>query len=170
MSPAAPAPTPVAPSRMRWVRSLRVRLLLATLAGLAVAMVLAGLVLSGLFREHVQRQFELALTQQLDQLTTRLDFDAAGHPVIDTQALSDPRWQKPYSGLYWQIDQMAPDGHGRAGVLRSRSLWDTSLPCRPTRWPMGLYMCTRCLARRVRPCWRWSARCAQPTKMQRAGG
>ena len=90
-------------------------------------MVLAGLVLSGLFREHVQRQFELALTQQLDQLTTRLDFDAAGHPVIDTQALSDPRWQKPYSGLYWQIDQMAPDGHGRAGVLRSRSLWDTSL-------------------------------------------
>ena len=129
MSPAAPspAPIPVAPSRMRWVRSLRVRLLLATLAGLAVAMVLAGLVLSGLFREHVQRQFELTLTQQLDQLTARLDFDAAGQPVIDTQALSDPRWQKPYSGLYWQIDQMAPDGHGRAGVLRSRSLWDTSL-------------------------------------------
>ena len=127
MSPAAPVPTPVAPSRMRWVRSLRVRLLLATLAGLAVAMVLAGLVLSGLFREHVQRQFELTLTQQLDQLTARLDFDAAGQPVIDTPALSDPRWQKPYSGLYWQIDQMAPDGHGRTGVLRSRSLWDTSL-------------------------------------------
>ena len=127
MSPAAPVPAPVVPSRMRWVRSLRVRLLLATLAGLAVAMVLAGLVLSGLFREHVQRQFELTLTQQLDQLTARLDFDAAGQPVIDTPALSDPRWQKPYSGLYWQIDQMAPDGHGRTGVLRSRSLWDTSL-------------------------------------------
>ena len=127
MSPAAPAPAPVAPSRMRWVRSLRVRLLLATLAGLAVAMVLAGLVLSGLFREDVQRQFELTLTQQLDQLTARLDFDAAGQPVIDTQALSDPRWQKPYSGLYWQIDQMASDGKGRTGVLRSRSLWDTTL-------------------------------------------
>ena len=113
--------------RLRWVQSLRFRLLAATLVGVAVAVALAGLVLDGLFREHVQRQFEMTLTQQLDQLTARLDFEATGQPVIGTQTLSDPRWQKPYSGLYWQIDEMEPDGRGRAGVLRSRSLWDTSL-------------------------------------------
>ena len=116
---------PVAP--LHWSRSLRFRLLAVTLLGAAVAVAVAGLVLSGLFREHVQRQFEAALTQQLDQVTARLEFDAQGQPVIDPEALSDPRWLKPYSGLYWQVDAMAPDGLGRAGVLRSRSLWDTSL-------------------------------------------
>lgn len=112
---------------LRWSLSLRFRLLAVTVAGLTVAVVLAGLVLSGLFREHVQRQFEAALVQQLDQVTARLEFDAQGQPAIAAQALSDPRWLKPYSGLYWQVDAMAPDGRGRAGVLRSRSLWDTSL-------------------------------------------
>ncbi len=116
-----------AAAAMHWSRSLRVRLLAVTLAGVAVAMVLAGLVLSGLFREHVQQQFQAALQLQLDQITARLEFDAQGQPAIAAEALSDPRWLKPYSGLYWQVDAMAPDGRERAGVLRSRSLWDTSL-------------------------------------------
>jgi signal transduction histidine kinase len=108
------------------VGSLRFRLLAATLIGLSLAMLLAGLVLNSLFHEHVMRQFERALTQQLDQLTARLSFDAQGQPVLDAQTLSDPRWQRPYSGLYWQLDNMtvAPP---QPGVLRSRSLWDTRL-------------------------------------------
>ena len=112
---------------LHWSRSLRFRLLAVTVAGVTVAVVLAGFVLSELFREHVQRQFEAALVQQLDQVTARLEFDAQGQPAIAAQALSDPRWLKPYSGLYWQVDAMAPDGRDRTGVLRSRSLWDTSL-------------------------------------------
>lgn len=112
---------------LHWSRSLRFRLLAVTVTGLTVAVVLAGLVLSGLFREHVQRQFEAALLLQLDQVTARLEFDEQGQPVIATQALSDPRWLKPYSGLYWQVDAVAADGRDREGVLRSRSLWDTRL-------------------------------------------
>jgi signal transduction histidine kinase len=115
----------------RWTwpghHSLRLRLLVATLAALALALLLAGVLLSGLFRTHVLRQFEATLTQQLDQLTAQLDIDPAGQPVIDARALSDPRWQKPYSGLYWQLDRVSPDGQTRSGVLRSRSLWDSSL-------------------------------------------
>ena len=110
-----------------WVHSLRLRLLAATLVALALALLLSGWFLSGLFRDHVMRQFEVALTQQLDQLTALLDFDAQGKPVIDPQALSDPRWQKPFSGLYWQLDQISQNQQTRAGVLRSRSLWDTQL-------------------------------------------
>jgi signal transduction histidine kinase len=117
-------------SLWRRATSLRFRLLAATLVALALALLLAGVLLSGLFRDHVMQQFEAALTQQLDQLTARLEFDAAGQPQIDPQALSDPRWQKPYSGLYWQLDRTSADGRSRAGVLRSRSLWDTSLPLR----------------------------------------
>lgn len=108
-------------------RSLRWRLLAATLAGLALALALAWWTLAGLFREHVQRQFEAQLAQQLDQLTARLEFDAAGQPRVDALALSDPRWQQPYAGLYWQLDAMAPGAAGRQAVLRSRSLWDTQL-------------------------------------------
>lgn len=111
-----------------WARSLRFRLLAGTLVGLAVALLLAGWVLSSLFREQVLRQFEATLTQQLDQLTAQLEFDAAGRPLIDSRALSDPRWQRPYSGLYWQIDEMSRGGQERRGALRSRSLWDTRLP------------------------------------------
>ena len=111
----------------RWVGSLRVRLLLGTLVALALALALAGVVLGGLFRDHVMRQFEATLTQQLDQLTARLAFDADGQPQIDPQALSDPRWQRPFSGLYWQLDRASTDGQSRRGVLRSRSLWDGNL-------------------------------------------
>ncbi|QCB47817.1 sensor histidine kinase [Hydrogenophaga sp. PAMC20947] len=111
----------------RWAASLRHRLLAATVAALVLALALAGVFLSGLFRDHVTRQFEASLTLQLDQLTARLEFDAQGQPLIDTQALSDPRWQTPYSGLYWQIDRMSASGQSRSGVLRSRSLWDTQL-------------------------------------------
>lgn len=42
---------PVAP--VHWSRSLRFRLLAVRLLGAAVAVAVAGLVLSGLFREHV---------------------------------------------------------------------------------------------------------------------
>ena len=111
----------------RWAASLRFRLLAATLVALVLALVLAGVLLGSLFREHVTRQFEAVLTQQLDQLTARLDVDATGQPVIDTGRLSDPRWQKPYSGLYWQLDRVVPGGETRRGELRSRSLWDTVL-------------------------------------------
>ncbi len=107
------------------VGSLRFRLLAATLIGLSLAMVLAGVVLSSLFHEHVVRQFEKGLTQQLDQLTARLSFDGQGRPTLDVQTLADPRWQRPYSGLYWQLDDVTASVV--PGVLRSRSLWDTRL-------------------------------------------
>lgn len=113
-------------SARRWVHSLRFRLLAATLAALLVALLLAGLLLASLFRDHVLRQFTSTLTAQLDQVTARLEFDPGGQPQLDARTLSDPRWSRPYSGLYWQIDAGA-GGPPRRGVLRSRSLWDAML-------------------------------------------
>lgn len=107
--------------------SLRLRLLVATLVSLIVALAGAYGWLSSLFRDHVMRQFDQALVLQLDQLTARLQFDAQGLPVIPAGSLSDPRWDRPYSGLYWQIDSVSDDGQARRGVRRSRSLWDLEL-------------------------------------------
>ena len=109
--------------------SLRWRWLSATLVALTLALALAGALLAGLFREHALRQFDATLAAQLDQITATLEFDASGQPQIDPQALSDPRWSRPYSGLYWQIDAL-PDAANPAparGALRSRSLWDAAL-------------------------------------------
>ena len=108
--------------RAGWASSLRFRLLAGTVVGLSLALLLAGLLLSGFFRQQVERQFEDTLKLQLDQLTASLEFNASGEPLPVLLPLADPRWLRPYSGLYWQID-----GPGAAGLQRSRSLWDTAL-------------------------------------------
>ena len=106
--------------------SLRRRLLAATVVVLVLALLPAGWVLGALFREHATEQFRAALQVQLDQLAASTQFDAAGTPVVDTARLSDPRFARPLSGLYWQVD-----GPGRPGLLRSRSLWDQQLALPP---------------------------------------
>lgn len=110
-----------------WWRSLRWRLLAATVVALSLALLLAGWILSGLFRQHVLEQFRGGLQRQLDQLTSQVELDAAGQPTIDVHKLSDPRWTQPYSGLYWQIDRVRADQSTEVAVLRSRSLWDQVL-------------------------------------------
>lgn len=106
--------------------SLRWRLLLATAVAVTLAALAAGWALSALFRDHAERQFADTLVAQLDQVTARLELDAQGEPAIDAAALSDPRWSRPYSGLYWQLDRVDSGGTHRA-QLRSRSLWDAEL-------------------------------------------
>lgn len=108
-------------------RSLRWRLLAATLVAIGVALVLAWFALGRLFADHVQRQFQAELAQQLDQLTARLDFTPGAPPRIDPASLPDPRWQRPLSGLYWQLDALAADGRAQPALARSRSLWDGQL-------------------------------------------
>lgn len=118
----------------RWLarlrNSLQWRLLLVTLAGMALALSLTGVTLFNLFSEHVQRQFQADLAIHLEQLTARLEFDASGRPMVDSSRLSDPRWLKPLSGRYWQVDaypRTANDAAAAIGVRRSRSLWDEVL-------------------------------------------
>lgn len=111
-------------------QSLQWRVLWVTWVGMAVALVVVGVTLHHLFAAHVQRQFQAELSVHLEQLIARLEFDAQGQPMMEAAALSDPRWLKPLSGRYWQIDayprRPANEGAGTAW-LRSRSLWDEVL-------------------------------------------
>ncbi|HRK39304.1 MAG TPA: HAMP domain-containing sensor histidine kinase [Burkholderiaceae bacterium] len=114
--------------------SLRWRVLMATLTGLTASMLLAGWLLSSLFKEHVTRQFRSELTIHLDQLAARLSVGPQGQPVMDSAGLTDPRWQRPLSGRYWQVDErraQPTQAGARIGVLRSRSLWDGTLELPP---------------------------------------
>lgn len=107
--------------------SLRFRLLLGTLCWIAASILVAGWGLGKLFQQHVVAQFHAELQTHLDQLTAQLALDAQGQPMLVLPP-SDPRLNKPFSGLYWQIDRPASaDFPAAAAVLRSRSLWDQVL-------------------------------------------
>lgn len=105
--------------------SLRWRLLLAAVLALTAALLLAGWSIARVIERHVTAQFDLRLQDQLTQLLALLQLDEQGQPVL-RGALADPRWQRPYGGLYWQVQAV---GQGQAEpALRSRSLWDQRLP------------------------------------------
>lgn len=114
-------------SSAAWRQSLRIRLLVGTLFWIAGTILVAGWGLGTLFRQHVEAQFHAELRTHLDQLTAQLALDAQGHPQL-ALPLSDPRFGRPYSGYYWQVDAIGPAGTGFAPAqLRSRSLWDIAL-------------------------------------------
>lgn len=108
----------------RWRGSLWLRLLLGTACWVVLAVLVAGWGLSSLFSQHVQRQFQAELGTHLDQLAAALVVGGDGKATLRAP-LSDPRLLRPYSGLYWQLDQLDERGAvERVGVSRSRSLWD----------------------------------------------
>jgi signal transduction histidine kinase len=107
--------------------SLRFRLLLGTLFWIAATILVAGWGLGNMFRQHVEQQFHAELKTHLDQLTAQLALDDQGRPTL-AMPLSDPRLNKPFAGLYWQIDRLAGPGlPASPAVMRSRSLWDQVL-------------------------------------------
>lgn len=107
--------------------SLRFRLLAGTLAWMLATIAFAGWLLQGMFEEHLARQFRAELTTHLNQLAANLELTPDGRPTL-SRALSDPRLERPYAGLYWQVDRMPAAGDsGKRGELRSRSLWDAEL-------------------------------------------
>ncbi len=107
--------------------SLRFRLLLGTLFWIAATILVAGWGLGNMFRQHVELQFHAELKTHLDQLTAQLVLDDQGQPML-AMPLSDPRLNKPFAGLYWQIDRLAGPGlPASPAVMRSRSLWDQVL-------------------------------------------
>ncbi|HUH59226.1 MAG TPA: sensor histidine kinase [Candidimonas sp.] len=114
------------PQPSRW-NSLRLRMLVGTLAWILVSVVVAGWGLGGLFQQHIGRQLHAELKTHLDQLTAAIVVGDTGDVLAPTP-LSDPRFGKPFSGLYWQVDRLpGANDPPAAGVLRSRSLWDTVL-------------------------------------------
>lgn len=102
-------------------RSLRWRLLLGSGLAVLAALVVAWVAMSLLFSRHLERRLTLELTADGARIVALVDTDPAGKLVL-TEASTDPRFEAPASGHYWQISE------GADAALRSRSLWDTTLP------------------------------------------
>ncbi|MDE3080422.1 MAG: HAMP domain-containing histidine kinase [Paracoccaceae bacterium] len=102
----------------RW--SLHFRLFVAGAASVIAALALAAMGLSLLFNAHVERRAVADLSIQLDQVLAGLALDPKGALTLP-EPPSDPRFRQPLGGLYWQVQ-------GKDFTLRSRSLWDYTLP------------------------------------------
>lgn len=101
-------------------RSLRLRLLGGAALWILLALIVAGLVIGWTFRANVERQVQQGLVASLNRLVAQID-PFAPTPVPQ-DALPDPRYATPFSGIYWQVEDMAS-----GETWRSRSLWDQVL-------------------------------------------
>ncbi len=100
-------------------RSLRWRLLASAAAAIFAALAVAWLAMGYLFEAHVERSVEAELLQHGRDIVSGLSRGADGLIAVDADPF-DPRFDRPSSGLYWQVSE-------GAHVLRSRSLWDETL-------------------------------------------
>jgi signal transduction histidine kinase len=101
--------------------SLALRLVLAAALWIGAALLIGGLVLSAIFKDYAERTFDGRLSVLLDSLIAVTELDENGRPKL-TRGIGEPRFDMPYSGWYWEI------AVGSSPLLRSRSLWDESLP------------------------------------------
>ena len=102
-------------------RTLTFRLVATSIAWVAGSLVAAGVLLVFLFRDHIERRFDQGLHDHFQELVAAGEVAADGAFAL-TWIPSDPRFDRPLSGWYWQI--------GRSGevVARSGSLWRDRIP------------------------------------------
>src|SRR6185312_12031739 len=101
---------------MRAIGSIRFRLWSAAAISILIALAIAGFGLRYLFERHVERRIEADLSVYLDRLVATTTVAADGTLQVGN-GLSDPRFEAPASGYYWQVENVA------TGLLaRSRSL------------------------------------------------
>ena len=106
---------------MKRPASLQRRLLWSALTGLVVAMLAGAWGLSTAFAKAVERGFDERLKTVLQTLVAEAETAADGSLVLG-RPIGDPRFDKIYSGSYWQVS------NAQGVLLRSRSLWDQEIP------------------------------------------
>src|SRR5664279_3836397 len=108
------------PSTIRF-NSLAFRLIAAAPVWTVLALVAGGLILSNAFRVSVQGDFDSELQASMDSLVAAAGYDPSGAIQLEPRYLS-ARFQRAYSGDYWQI---VPAGGGKAMI--SHSLLDRTI-------------------------------------------
>ena len=82
--------------------SLAARLAVGASLWCGVALVIAGFLLTGLFREHVTRKFDADLHDHMVHLVSIVRKDDTGDLIVDG-SLSGARFSRPFSGWAWQV-------------------------------------------------------------------
>ena len=106
--------------------SIRLRLLIAAVIAVIIALAIAGTGLIFLFERHVERRVASELAGYLNQLIGATAVAPDGTLSV-ANGPTDPRFFTPLSGFYWQVDAT-----GGATSIRSRSLWESTLALSPS--------------------------------------
>ncbi|KAF0809744.1 sensor signal transduction histidine kinase [Alcanivorax sp. S71-1-4] len=104
--------------------SVGLRLWIAALVLVLVILPLAGLALAYNFRQAVNHSFDERLGTLLNVVLAGVRYDPLAGQLVVTRSLGDARFDRVFSGWYWQ----ASDGETLA--VTSRSLWDQRLAVR----------------------------------------
>jgi signal transduction histidine kinase len=105
------------------INSLAFRLIAGAGVWSILGLIVGGLILSGIFRAAVQESFDDRLVFDLEGLIAAAETDAPGRVTLAGR-FADPRYERIFSGWYWQIE---PEQNRAAVPQRSRSLWDHRL-------------------------------------------
>jgi signal transduction histidine kinase len=103
--------------------SLAVRLIVAAGLWSALALVVAGFILTSLYRHNAERAFDDRMGVYLKTLIGNLAGQDPDQPFSDPGNLGEQRFELLYSGWYWQVRQPG----GGAVLLSSRSLFSDTL-------------------------------------------
>ncbi|WP_392340026.1 ATP-binding protein [Moritella marina] len=110
--------------------SLKNRLLFAAGGCCVVLILITGFTVQRYMQDYLRSELVTKLTLSLDELLSRLEvqpptLDSANRyipfDIMPISSLSEPRFNQPYSGLYWQIQT------DNQVLKRSRSLWEKQL-------------------------------------------
>ncbi|MEZ9602358.1 ATP-binding protein [Vibrio sp. 10N.261.55.A10] len=99
--------------------SLKSRLLLAAAFWLGAMILAAGVGIPKLVNDYLVDDMKQQLGLTMDELTANIETNDSGN-LIMAERLSDPRFNQPYSGIYWRAATQEQ-------IIRSRSLWDKDL-------------------------------------------
>ena len=101
--------------------SISRRLLVLAAAWILALLTVGGIALDRIVTGTITRNFDTQLAAALPAMIAAAELDPFGEVRFNRPPV-DPRFNEPYSGLYWQV---AAQGHM---PFRSRSLWDRELP------------------------------------------
>ncbi|MCP4284569.1 MAG: HAMP domain-containing histidine kinase, partial [Gammaproteobacteria bacterium] len=100
--------------------SLTLRLVFTSFAWIGTTLLVTAVLLVTLFREHIEHRFETLLFDHMEELVAATELTPQGALQM-TWRPSDPRFNRPHSGWYWDILQSG------VSVARSGSLWKEQL-------------------------------------------
>ena len=102
-----------------WARTLTVRLGVLTGLWVSAGLFIAWLWTTQIVADGLERVFEARLTNLLDALAAAIAVQDG--TVVLLRPVSEPRFEQPLSGAYYQIQGL------NGALLTSRSLWDSQL-------------------------------------------
>jgi signal transduction histidine kinase len=103
------------------LNSLAARLIAAAALWIVLGLVGGGIALSGIFRSSAESEFDTALQNDMEALIAAAGHNDSGELVLEPRFLS-ARYQRAYSGLYWQITPV------KEGIIQiSHSLLDGTI-------------------------------------------